>query len=178
MLLGLALGLTSTRLQTRVLEVRSEVAGYLKGNTESSQGRRLDYWKRSLKAISEKPLLGHGVGSWKPQYVRLGGLDALPPSNPHNQYLLWAVEGGLIGMAFMIAILVALYRDAQQMGKTVQRAMLTTLAIVVAMCLFNCPFFGAGMGEFLLLMLGALLALGRETSTEACPAQAPQIRCA
>jgi hypothetical protein len=26
------------------------------------------------------------------------------------------------------------------------------------MGLFNCPFFGAGMGEFFLLMFGALLA--------------------
>lgn len=161
-LLAVGLGFTSTRLQTRVQEVKRDVIEYSKGNPNSSQGLRLDYWDRSLQALSEKPLLGHGVGSWKTQYMRLGGTETAPPSNPHNQYLLWAVEGGLIGLALMIGILIAIYRDSRQLETPVQRAMLSTLAIATVSGLFNCPFFGAGMGEFFLLMFGVFLAMGRK----------------
>jgi O-antigen ligase len=165
-LLALGVGSTSTRLQTRVQEVRRDVIEYSKGHPNSSQGIRLDYWNRSLQALSEKPWLGHGVGSWKAQYIRLGGADTIPPSNPHNQYLLWAVEGGLIGLALMIGILIALYRDARQLETPVQRAMLSTLAVVTVTSLFNCPFFGAGMGEFYLLMFGVFLAMGRKDGSQ------------
>lgn len=165
-LLALGVGFTSTRLQTRVLEIKRDVIEYSKGNPNSSQGIRLDYWYHSLQALSEKPLSGHGVGSWRAQYVRFGGADTTPPSNPHNQYLLWAVEGGLIGLALMIGILVALYRDACQLETPVQRAMLSTLAIAIVTGLFNCPFFGAGMGEFYLLMFGVFLAMGRKDGSQ------------
>lgn len=166
-LLALGLGVTSTRLQTRVQEVKRDVIEYSKGNSNSSQGLRLDYWDRSLQALSEKPLIGHGVGSWRGQYVRLGGTQTDPPSNPHNQYLLWAVEGGLIGLVLMIGILVALYRDARQLETPVQWAMLSTLALATVTGLFNCPFFGAGMGEFYLLMFGVFLATGRKDALQA-----------
>lgn len=161
-LLTLGVGFTSTRLQTRVLEIKNDVVEYSKGNINSSQGSRLDYWHRSLQAFSEKPIIGHGVGSWKTQYVRLGGAEITAPSNPHNQYLLWAVEGGSIGLFLMIAILAALYRDSRRLERPAQNAMLSTLAVATVVSLFNCPFFGAGIGEFFLLMFGALLAIGKK----------------
>jgi O-antigen ligase len=159
-LLAVLLGTTSTRLRTKVGEIKNDIVGYSNGNIQSSQGQRLDYWHRSLLAVAEKPLLGHGVGSWKKEYLRLGGEQIDAPSNPHNQYLLWAVEGGLVGLALMLGILLALYKDAKKLEPLARRAMLSTLAIVAVMGLFNCPFFGAGIGEFFLLMFGSFLAIG------------------
>lgn len=163
---AIILGFTSTRLSTKVGEVKNEIVGYTKGNLQTSQGQRLDYWHHSLMSIAEKPLLGHGVGSWKNEYFRLGGTQIDAPSNPHNQYLLWAVEGGLVGLVLMLGILVALYKDAQKLETDAKNAMLSTLAIVAVMGLFNCPFFGAGMGEFFLLMFGSFLTLIRNENIE------------
>lgn len=157
--MALALGLVSTRFQTKMSEIKRDVFEYQKGNFHVSQAQRLDYWAKSLQALQDKPLIGHGVGSWRVNYLRLGGADQVnPPSNPHQQFLLWAVEGGFIGLAFLLAIFAMIYRDSRQLDLAAQQALRATLAITILMSMMNCPLFGAGMGEFILLMMGALLA--------------------
>ena len=157
--MALALGLVSTRFQTKMSEIKRDVFEYQKGNFNVSQAQRLDYWAKSLQALQDKPLIGHGVGSWRVNYLRLGGADQVnPPSNPHQQFLLWAVEGGFIGLALLLAIFAMIYRDSRQLDLAAQQALRATLAITILMSMMNCPLFGAGMGEFILLMMGALLA--------------------
>jgi O-antigen ligase len=155
----LALGVVSTRFQTKMAEIKRDVFEYQKGNFDTSQAQRLDYWAKSLQAVQDKPLIGHGVGSWRVNYIRFGGADKVnPPSNPHQQFLLWTVEGGLIGLAFLLAIFAMIYRDSHRLDSSAQQALRATLAITILMGMMNCPLFGAGMGEFILLMMGALLA--------------------
>jgi O-antigen ligase len=157
--MALVLGFISTRFQTKMAEIKRDVLEYQKGNFDTSQAQRLDYWAKSLEAIHEKPIIGHGVGSWRVNYIRLGGADQVnPPSNPHQQFLLWMVEGGLIGLAFLLAIFAAIYRDSRQLDLAAQQALRATLAITILMSMMNCPLFGAGMGEFILLMMATLLA--------------------
>lgn len=157
--MALVLGFVSTRFQTKMVEIKRDVLEYQKGNFDTSQAQRLDYWAKSLQAVQDKPLIGHGVGSWRVNYIRFGGADKVnPPSNPHQQFLLWTVEGGLIGLAFLLAIFAAIYRDSHQLDSSAQQALRATLAITILMSMMNCPLFGAGMGEFILLMMGALLA--------------------
>jgi O-antigen ligase len=157
--IALVLGFTSTRFQTKMAEIKRDVLEYQKGNFDTSQAQRLDYWAKSLQAVQDKPLIGHGVGSWRVNYLRLGGADQVnPPSNPHQQFLLWMVEGGLIGLAFLLAIFAAIYHDSRQLDSSAQQALRATLAITILMGMMNCPLFGAGMGEFILLMMGTLLA--------------------
>ncbi len=157
--IALTLGLVSTRFQTKMTEIKRDVLEYQNGNFDTSQAQRLDYWAKSLQAVQDKPLIGHGVGSWRVNYLRLGGADQVnPPSNPHQQFLLWMVEGGLIGLAFLLTIFATIYRDSGQLDSSAQQALRATLAITILMSMMNCPLFGAGMGEFILLMMGALLA--------------------
>ena len=160
-LLGVSLLALSPRFQTRMMEIKRDVSLYQGGNFDTSQGQRLDFWHRSLLASIEKPIFGHGVGSWKTNYVRLGGLQKDPPSNPHQQYLLWLVEAGTIGLAFLIGIFLALFRDAQYLTVMASRALISTTAIAALMGLMNCPFFGVGMGEFFMVMMGSLLLIRR-----------------
>ena len=162
-LLSATLLALSPRFQTKMIEIKRDVTLYQSGNFDTSQGQRLDYWHRSLLSIMEKPLIGHGVGSWKTNYLRLGGLQKDPPSNPHQQYLLWMVEAGAIGLAFLIGIFLALYRDALQLSKMASRALISTTAIAAFMSLMNCPFFGVGMGEYFMVMMGSLLLMKKST---------------
>jgi O-antigen ligase len=157
--MAISLGFVSTRFQTKMTEIKRDVLEYQKGNFDTSQAQRLDYWVKSLQAIQDKPLIGHGVGSWRVNYIRLGGADKVnPPSNPHQQFLLWAVEGGLVGLAFLLAIFIMIYRDSHRLDSAAQQALRATLAITILMGMMNCPLFGAGMGEFIFLIMGALLA--------------------
>jgi len=159
LVMAITLSFASTRFQVKMAEIKRDVLEYQKGNFDTSQAQRLDYWAKSLQAFQDKPWIGHGVGSWRVNYIRLNGADKLnPPSNPHQQFLLWAVEGGLIGLAFLLAIFAMIYRDSYRLDLAAQQALKATLAITVLMSMMNCPLFGAGMGEFIFLMMGSLLA--------------------
>lgn len=158
LLLGMSLYAISPRFQTRTMEIKHDISLYQQGKADTSQGERLDYWYRSLLAMTEKPILGHGVGSWKANYVRLGGYQKDPPSNPHQQYFLWSVEAGAIGLLMMLGIFFSLYRDALNLPVMASRALICTTSIAALMGLMNCPFYGVGMGEFFLVMMGGLLA--------------------
>ncbi len=160
--LALGIGLASSRFQTRMLEIKRDIVLYQQGDMNSSQGQRLDYWTQSLEAWQEKPIVGHGVGSWRMTYINHNGRDKLnPPSNPHQQFLLWAVEGGWVGLALLLAFYVALYRDSRLLEGSARQALQASLAITVLMSMMNCPLFGAGMGEFIFVIFAALLATKR-----------------
>ena len=152
----------SPRFQTRTTEVVKDVLSYRQGSIETSQAQRLDYWHRSLLAFQEKPLIGHGVGSWRMNYHRLGGMQADAPSNPHQQYLLWLVEAGVVGCILFLSLLFAQYKDAQALPTNDRQALTTITAIAAVMGLMNCPYFGAGMGECLVYLAASLLVIGND----------------
>ena len=160
-LIGAMMMVLSPRFQARTTQVVKDVVSYQQGSVESSQGQRLDYWHRSLLAIAEKPLAGHGVGSWQINYHRLGGLQQDAPSNPHQQYLLWLVEAGVVGCILFSGLLFAQYKDAQSLPTNFSQALSTITAIAGVMGLMNCPYFGAGMGESLVYLAASLLSLRR-----------------
>jgi O-antigen ligase len=151
--------LVSPRFQTRTSQILGDVLSYRQGSVETSQGQRLDFWYRSLLAVQEKPLLGHGVGSWRMNYDRLGGMQTDAQSNPHQQYLLWAVESGAVGVALFLGMLFSQAKGAHGLPDNARQTLLTVTAIAAVMGLMNCPYFGAGMGECLVYLAASLLAL-------------------
>jgi O-antigen ligase len=157
--LGALMMLVSPRFQAKTTEVISDVSVYRQGSIDASQAQRLDYWHRSLLAMKESPLLGHGVGSWRMNYHRLGGMQVDAPSNPHQQYLLWAVESGAVGLFLFLGILVFQLKGAYALPLNAKQTLLTVTAIAAVMGLMNCPYFGAGMGECLVYLAASLLAL-------------------
>ena len=157
--LGALMMLISPRFQAKTTEVIRDVSVYRQGGIDASQAQRLDYWHRSLLAMKESPLLGHGVGSWRMNYHRLGGMQVDAPSNPHQQYLLWAVESGAVGLFLFLGILVFQLKGAYALPLNAKQTLLTVTAIAAVMGLMNCPYFGAGMGECLVYLAASLLAL-------------------
>lgn len=157
--LGALMMLVSPRFQAKTTEVTRDVSIYRQGSIDASQAQRLDYWHRSLLAMKESPLLGHGVGSWRVNYHRLGGMQVAAPSNPHQQYLLWAVESGVVGLFLFLGILVFQLKGAYALPLNAKQTLLTVTAIAAVMGLMNCPYFGAGMGECLVYLAASLLAL-------------------
>ena len=94
---------------------------------------------------------------------RLGGLQTNPPSNPHNQFLLWWVEFGGVGLLFLLAFFISIYRDSQLLNLKESRSLICITSLAIVMSLFNCPFYGVGMGEFFMILFGALLATGKDS---------------
>ena len=149
----------SPRFQSKTTEVVKDVISYRQGSIATSQAQRLDYWHRSLLAFQEKPLIGHGVGSWRMNYHQLGGMQVDAPSNPHQQYLLWTVESGAVGVALFFGILFFQFKGAGKLPENARQTLLTVTFISAVLGLMNCPYFGAGMGECLVYLAACLLSL-------------------
>ena len=68
----------------------------------TSIGLRLEFWQKSLRFISEAPIIGHGTGSLRGLFQRAATGYPDPSkgdiiSNSHNQTLNVAVQWGMIG---------------------------------------------------------------------------------
>jgi len=160
----------STKIQSKVALVLSEAQSYsATGDSISSSGFRLHAWRRSVQAIAGSPLLGHGVGSWTTTVKRIEGAKAdqifgtNPSSNPHQEYLLWGVELGLGGTLLFFSLLASLVRDALQFQVPIRRATISVTLVMAVGCLFNSSLYDALIGDYFLITLGLLLALGLRT---------------
>ena len=157
----------SNQFKDRLILAGSELMAYSsQGDTITSTGWRLNAWHRSVQAIQERPLFGHGVGGFTSSVKRLQGADAntvFGPgklSNPHQEFLLWGVEMGIAGMAVLFALLAGVFLDFNRMPLPVQRAGLSVLAALVIACSFNSSLYDGLIGDFFVTLLGLLLALG------------------
>ena len=149
----------SDRFQRRVTQVHDEIVQYEKGDASTSQGIRLDHWRVSIQGIAERPILGHGVGSFAVVYQKNHGRENRISRDPHQQYLFWWVEGGILGITLLLSFFGALIKDAGNINHPSGWALVCTTAVAATMALANCPFFGAGMSEFFLVMMAALLCM-------------------
>jgi len=106
-------------------DARSDLADYRQGQANTSIGLRLTWHQHSLELIQEKPLIGHGTGSFKTEYARISGAANTPmmSENPHNDYLWLAVELGVFGGLLLVALLLA----AAWQGRHLEPAWKSTL---------------------------------------------------
>jgi O-antigen ligase len=166
-MIGIAMYAGSSKFQGKVTQIVTESQNYsAQGNNASSSGFRLHAWRRSLEAIAEQPLTGHGVGSWTQSVKRIEGADANKvfgdgaSSNPHQEFLLWGVELGVGGILLLLLLVAALMQDALRFDTPVRRATLSVMAVMLVACLFNSSLYDALIGDFFCVSLGLLLALG------------------
>jgi O-antigen ligase len=97
----------SPYMRYRVTHLVAELDGSLADPNESSAGLRVGFWKMSVKAIGEAPLLGHGTGSIDAVFARIAAADPTAPAgatNPHNQILATAIMVGLLGVVLLLAM--------------------------------------------------------------------------
>jgi O-antigen ligase len=78
---------------------------------------RFEFYRKALSLIEQRPLLGWGAGGQEPEFKRLSeqGVTAnerLVFANPHNEYLTWAVQTGLLGLACFLCWLFIVWRQA------------------------------------------------------------------
>ncbi len=88
------------------------VRDFYHGQMGSGQGNRLQFIKITGEMILEKPVIGHGIGSWLEQYperaLQAGADETHGMSTPHNDYLLYGAELGLIGVVGLLCVYLAI----------------------------------------------------------------------
>lgn len=77
---------------------------------------RLTYWQEALDMIAERPWLGWGYGHFQHDFLHhfytthSSGMESVAISHPHNEILLWGVEGGLLSLSGITLIVWGLCR--------------------------------------------------------------------
>ena len=153
----------SDKVRHGFVEISSSIEYFSKtGDISTSSGTRLNLWHRSLQSIGENPWIGTGAGSWNREFNRQEALHAPKTfveitGNPHQEYLLWGVELGILGLALFCAVLLALYKDSLRLEPPARRALQSTLTALALSCLFNCSLYDALIGDFFCVALALLL---------------------
>jgi O-antigen ligase len=140
----------------------------IKNNTEiyiydkkpyTSESARLDTWRLTLSGIKKNIVFGNGLGSISYVYKSEGGILLDKVSQPHQQYLFWWSEFGLIGLVIMMYFFIILFNDSNRGQSNNKNLMRLTLIALFVTGLFNCPFFGIGLAEFFFIIIGTSLFL-------------------
>jgi O-antigen ligase len=104
-----------------------------------SVGQRMEFYLNSIRIIKDHPFFGVGIGGFAEAYakqVKDPGMELT--DNPHNEYLLMAVQLGLLGLAALLYLFYTQWRLAPLLPtpKETILARGVILAFVVG-CLFN-----------------------------------------
>ncbi len=158
----------SSKIELRTQEVVADVIKYKNGDHDTSQGNRIEFSKRSLQAIVEKPILGYGAGSWPIAYrlALKGEPGTKGADNPHQQFLLWFVEGGIIAFLLLVNIFHSIIRDSSQLSTEAKKSLYSIVIILTITSMMNCPLHGAGMSEFFCIIIALLLSFTSNTPSQ------------
>lgn len=172
-LLGLAVVLaaavaSSATFKAGMASAFQDVIAYSQGQKPSAQGVRLEIYALTTEIIADKPLTGHGIATWEPLYAKLASERATYAfATPHNDYLLYAAEMGVLGVAALLWIwltqLLVAWRlpDAEGMP-----LLMLGLAIMVG-GMFNAVLRDAVFGMPFMILLAILLAGARRPASNA-----------
>lgn len=129
----------------------------------SAAGQRLAFYQKTIGLILERPFSGWGTGSYTRQFCRVVNSPqwcALGGFHPHNQFLLYGVQLGVVGVLAYVWFLVAPWIQARDMSLPDRTLLLGLALILLISSLFNAPLFFANEANFFLIMLAVLLARG------------------
>jgi len=99
---------TSPQLRRTAETFSRDYQIYKERNIATSLGLRLVFWQKSLRFISEAPLIGHGTGTIRALFEEAAvgqfGAAAEVVANPHNQTLNVGIQWGAAGIAVLYAM--------------------------------------------------------------------------
>jgi O-antigen ligase len=165
LLLALLFAVSPRSLDRAKLAVTQAQSFQKSGEVMTSIGERLHYWTLASEMIAERPLLGHGIGSWQTEYAGQIKGRAAPPHglvvrNPHQEFLLWGVHLGVTGLLLIAAWFLSAAWVARRFSAHGRAAVWSLLAGIALAACFNSVLFDAHVGDVVTAMLGLALALG------------------
>jgi O-antigen ligase len=135
-----ALMLTPGPFQSRVAKVQSEIAAWRPGtmDLDSSVGTRLELYRVSLALVRDRPLFGHGTGSYTKAFSDAMGAAKARYRNPHSEYLHMTVQLGVVGLAALLYLFATHWRLASGLASPLECRLARGLILMMAVgCLFN-----------------------------------------
>lgn len=128
----------------------------------SSMGIRAVMYENTLELIRERPWFGVGSGGFGAAYAaqvkdRYSDWRAVPSVDPHNQYLFFLAEQGIIGLIAFLSFIALAFADRGDGGPT----RLIAIGMLAAWCatsMLSSHFQTFAEGHLLAFFLAAMLA--------------------
>lgn len=150
---------------TRMGSILQEVRETRQTGSLTSQGERVEFWKKGWTLFSSRPLSGYGTGSILNETTRLGQgetteVGRLVTYNLHDEFLMWAAQLGVFGLAGILALFYfwlksAFVNDAWSGTQTRGH-----WVVFATGCLFNSFLGDFTEGFSMVLMIGLFAPLG------------------
>jgi O-antigen ligase len=138
----------------RLQGVSAAITALLEGSIATGESNRLQFLLVTGAMIAEKPIAGFGIGGWRQEYpVRAEGLETAFMSTPHNDYLLYGSELGVIGLILLAWIFGALVVASLRNKSTKGTALLLVLVALVVSSMFNAMLRDWRFGVPMMLMI-------------------------
>lgn len=144
------------RVELAITEFKSQEKKEL-----TSVGQRVEFFKKSVDLIKERPVFGFGTGSYAREFCRVADSTEWCEAgrfHPHNQFIAFLVQLGLIGfIAYLIFIAAALKSAIYQ----IRPLMICGMGLVVTLIadsVTHAPLFLVTEAQFFILGFSALLA--------------------
>ncbi|WP_188567749.1 O-antigen ligase family protein [Undibacterium terreum] len=154
-------------VRDRTLCTVNQVRALSQGKSTGDDGMRAEIYKITLNIIAERPFSGHGVSSWVKEYSsRSQGLNSNTMTTPHNDFLLYASELGILGLGALLWLIGMQAFLAIRIGgqRGMQLALLTVAMTIGG--LFNAILRDGVFGmAFMILLANPMAGMHRKRST-------------
>lgn len=152
---------TSTQMQSRITAAWSEAQNSSLTAPVTSTGARVEMNRFAFEASLEHPVLGHGTAAY-PVLAPLHFTDASWCSvvcvHPHNQFLFFLFEQGLIGLALFLWFVFAIVRQAWRADTPRRALMMGFVAVLLVSNMTHSSFWLSTENHFFILMSVLLMA--------------------
>lgn len=131
----------------------------------SSSGLRLEWMVNSLKLIRQNPVIGTGTGSFESVYSRLvSDTQMTRTDNPHNEYLMTAVQFGITGLLVLLGFFFVLWHHAGSFQDPLPRTMARGFVLLMlTACLTASPLQDSAEGWFFVFMTALLFSISTKS---------------
>jgi O-antigen ligase len=159
---GGAILLASPHVRSRVADAFHEIATVDQAEQGTPFGQRRVFWRNTARMIAEHPVFGVGTGGFQAayaSYVRgVAGWQGNDAGDPHNQFLKFQAEQGVLGLAaFLYVICWTLRCPAPMPWRALAAAALIGWC---AVSLASSEFSTHNQGRLIFFWLGAMLGGG------------------
>ncbi len=152
---------TSTQLRSRVNQAWIEAQGSSITAPVTSAGARVEMSRFALQSALEHPVFGRGTASYPllaPTHFTDPAWCAVVCVHPHNQFLFYLFEQGLIGLALFLWFVFAIARQAWREDPPRRALMMGFLAVLLAANMTHSSFWLSTENHFFILMSLLLMA--------------------
>lgn len=121
---------------------------------DTSMGQRTEFVLTAWELIKTSPVIGHGAGGFWFENPKSG----YSINNPHNEYLLQMVQGGVIGLIFLLGWLLNFYCKIRYMPESYQKTITAFLSCYLVGNVFNSFLLDSSEGHFFIVLTAIVVA--------------------